>query len=127
MGKREPSVERLSFINHTECHCMDRHLPLHLQYNNRHLQNHTITTKINSTAATDVHTQSGMNNYSHINNNCRCVKHFKVFHERIESSDEDDEIIRRDRQLCRCDCESENVSCDWLKKGKEGFSFEDRR
>lgn len=118
MGKRENSIEYLTFINHTECHCVSRHNPVHL-YNNRnqHSTNHSMATN-NSTGIAD--------NYLQSPNNCQCVKHFKVFYQRIESSDEDDGI-GKSNQICRCDCEVENISCDWLKKGKDGFSIEDRR
>ncbi len=117
MGKREPSVEYLTFINHTECHCISRHNPVHNIHS--HPYNHSATTSTNSlTTATQTYSESG--------NNCQCVRHFNVFYERIESSDEDDGTTKSN-QLCRCDCESENVSCDWLKKGKDGFSIEDRR
>lgn len=130
MGKREPSVEYLTFINHTECHCINRHAPLHLHYtNNQHHNDHSssATTTNHSTMESEIYAQSGLNTNSRIDRNtCQCVKHFKVFYERAESSDEDDDL-GRGNQLCRCDCESENVSCEWLKKGKDGFSIEDRR
>lgn len=107
MGQREQSIEYLTFINHTECHCISRH-------NNRHPQIHS-TIKPNNTATATAEI-----------NNCQCVKHYKVFYERVESSDEDDEVPKS-KQSCRCDCESDNASsCDWLKKGKDGFSIEDR-
>lgn len=119
MGKREPSVEPMSFINHTECHCIDRRL----LSPNRHPPNTTMTTN-NSRPTAETYPQPGINNP--INNNCQCVKYFKVFYQRIEN-DEDDGVVRSDQQLCRCDCESENVNCDLLKTGIDGFSIADRR
>lgn len=119
MGAKD-SVEYLTFINHTECHCVSRHNNRdHLHHgSHRHPHNHSMTTTNDSTTATV--------NYSPTGNNCQCVKHFHVIHQRIESSDEDDGVDKSN-QSCRCDCEAENISCDWLKKGKDGFSIEDRR
>lgn len=111
MVNEERYVEYRSFINHTECHCVSRHNPIHPY-------NHSINTTSSSTRASPIYSQS--------RNTCQCVKDYKVFYERVESSGEDDGVAKSN-QLCRCDCESENVSCDWLKKGKDGFSIEDRR
>ncbi|KAG4070811.1 hypothetical protein HA402_011037 [Bradysia odoriphaga] len=107
MEKREPSVEYLTFINHTECHCLSRHNPANLHRNNPY--NVSPTTASSSSTVTE--------------NNCRCVRHFTVFHERVES--EEDEGLAKTR--CRCDCEPDNVNCDWLKRGMDGFSIENRR
>lgn len=113
MAKREQTVEYLTFINHTECHCIRRQNPHNVHnHNNQHPYNNSITAPNNSTMP--------------FGNNCQCVRHYKVFYDRVESSDEDDGTAKSN-QSCRCDCESDNISCDWLKKGKDGFSIEDRR
>lgn len=99
VGGRGPDVEEMSLINHTECHCVDRY----------QLQS--------STFAPDMTTEN-------LNiGTCRCARHFDTF----EEENDDDEVNRQLRKVCRCDCTSENASCEVLKKGKEGFSVEDRR
>lgn len=57
---------------------------------------------------------------------CNCVKHYDEIIERIDTTTNTENNTNRTLQ-CRCDCERGNVSCEWLKKGMDGFSIEDRR
>lgn len=111
MGERI-SIEPLTFINHTECWCVNRHR------SHQHRHNQTTTTTHKSPTVADNYSQSG--------NHCQCVRNFIAVQQRVEASDIDDEVVKSNPS-CRCDCKSDDVSCDLLKKGKIEFSLEDRR
>lgn len=141
MGKREPSVEYLTFLNHTECHCVDRRR-----------STHSPTTSSMGTAAGAEATQPDSSGLTSANTvvrgiraNCTCVKHFEVFFDfeagseadttdrevgsdsTTESDDDGSSSYRNNQRRCRCDCHHGNTSCEWLKRGKDGFTIEDRR
>lgn len=77
--------------------------------------------------------------------NCTCVKHFEVFFDfeagseadatdkeggsddGAAESDDGNSSYRDNQRQCRCDCHHGNTSCEWLKRGKDGFTIEDRR
>ncbi|XP_037958787.1 GATA zinc finger domain-containing protein 14-like [Teleopsis dalmanni] len=98
VNDRRGSIERLTFINHTECHCVDKskHPPdeygsltaFTLSQNSQTLRRATIL-------------------------NCNCPKLY--------------EKILQEDGFCRCDCSSGNTGCDWLKSGMEHFSMIDRK
>lgn len=143
MGKREPSVEYLTFINHTECHCVSRH--------GQHRSTHSPATSVGMTAGAEA-TQPDSSGLPSANTvvrgiraNCTCVKHFEVFFDfdsasvadptdreggndgTTESVDDGSSSYRDNHRQCRCDCHHGNTSCEWLKRGKDGFTIEDRR
>ncbi|XP_054741568.1 uncharacterized protein LOC129246880 [Anastrepha obliqua] len=98
INEKRGTVERLTFINHTECHCVERsrqqadeyhNLPLYgISYGGQSLRRATIL-------------------------NCNCPKLY--------------EKILQEDGFCRCDCSSGNTGCDWLKRGMEHFSMIDRK
>lgn len=126
MGKREYTVETLSFINHTECHCIERR---NESASSNRLNINTTNLMETESSAANMSTTSSTNR-----TRCNCVKHFSEIFVRddtdtentengnVNDSDADERVDR-----CRCDCTDDNVKCEWLKKGKEGFPIEDRR
>ncbi|CAD6998789.1 unnamed protein product [Ceratitis capitata] len=98
INEKRGSVERLTFINHTECHCVDKtkqqideyhNMPIYdMSYGGQTLRRATIL-------------------------NCNCPKLY--------------EKILQEDGFCRCDCSSGNTGCDWLKRGMEHFSMIDRK
>ncbi|XP_036340215.1 uncharacterized protein LOC118749519 isoform X4 [Rhagoletis pomonella] len=97
INENRGAVERLTFNNHTECHCVEKsmqqveeyyHLPLYgISFGGETLRRATIF-------------------------NCNCPKLY--------------EKILQEDDFCRCDCSSGNTGCDWLKRGMEHFSMIDR-
>lgn len=79
--------------------------------------------------------------------NCTCVKQFEAFldfesageadatdkeggNDGVTESDHDgtsNSSYRGNQRRCRCDCHHGNTSCEWLKRGIDGFTIEDRR
>uniref|UniRef100_A0A1A9WUX0 Platelet-derived growth factor (PDGF) family profile domain-containing protein n=1 Tax=Glossina brevipalpis TaxID=37001 RepID=A0A1A9WUX0_9MUSC len=106
LNETQGSIERLTFVNHTECHCVEKSKQRAPEY------------------ATDYHQLYGSGLETISNNqfpymrratvlNCNCPNLF--------------EKILQEDGYCRCDCSSGNTGCDWLKRGMEHFSMNDRK
>lgn len=107
LGRNEPTIETKSFLNHTECHCVNR-----------------TAAKLNLTSTARSTTNRSATNRTQPNDNkCMCVQHF--IEVAIETNDEDNDGDGRKR--CRCDCIGNNDNCEVLKQGIEGFGIADRR
>ncbi|XP_053697547.1 uncharacterized protein LOC128744510 [Sabethes cyaneus] len=99
VGSRS-SIERLSFINHTECACINRHessVAVH-PVAIAGLSSGTVPVPVSVAAAAP---------------NCTCPALFQ-------------RMIDNDNR-CRCDCSSSHPQCDRFKHGLEHFSMENRR
>lgn len=106
VGKKAQTIETLSFINHTECHCVSRHRNLNTR----------------PQAPSSLYSSS----VSSIDpNRCKCVKQFDEI--LLEENIGDSIRLPNKTIRCKCDCLIGNSDCDWLKKGKDGFSIEDRK
>ncbi|XP_050340779.1 uncharacterized protein DDB_G0283357-like [Bactrocera neohumeralis] len=92
------TVERLTFVNHTECHCVEKTQQQVDEYHNMAMYDMTYGGQT-MRHATIV--------------NCNCPKLY--------------EKILQEDGFCRCDCSSGNTGCDWLKRGMEHFSMIDRK
>ncbi|XP_034474587.1 uncharacterized protein LOC117781826 isoform X2 [Drosophila innubila] len=86
---RHSVTENLTFVNHTECHCIDR----------SNFNAEAVITAVEVKQATIL--------------SCNCPRLFE-------------KILQNDGQ-CRCDCSSSNYHCDFLKRGSEHFSMNDRK
>ncbi|XP_055918821.1 uncharacterized protein LOC129950907 [Eupeodes corollae] len=89
-NSKQGSIERHTFVNHTECHCVDK---------SRHYM-HSFTD-----AAPMMRKATVLD--------CNCPKLF--------------EKILQEDGICRCDCSSGNIGCNYLKRGMEHFSMIDRK
>uniref|UniRef100_A0A0A1WHD7 Placenta growth factor n=1 Tax=Zeugodacus cucurbitae TaxID=28588 RepID=A0A0A1WHD7_ZEUCU len=98
INEKRGTVERLTFINHTECHCVDKSRQQVDEYHNMAMydMNYGGQTLRRATIL-----------------NCNCPKLY--------------EKILQEDGFCRCDCSSGNTGCDWLKRGMEHFSVIDRK
>lgn len=101
IGKSDQTVELLTFINHTECHCVSK------QHEYRHQAS---TTNIQTLMSEE---------------NCVCPKHFTLSY---DTDNEDDENGNGGHRRCLCDCSTSSHShCDRLRRGTVTFSTDDRR
>ncbi|XP_055848101.1 uncharacterized protein LOC129913438 [Episyrphus balteatus] len=89
-NSKQGSIERHTFVNHTECHCVDK---------SKHYM-HSFTD-----AAPIMRKATVLD--------CNCPKLF--------------EKILQEDGVCRCDCSSGNIGCNYLKRGMEHFSMIDRK
>lgn len=89
-NSKQGSIERHTFVNHTECHCVDK---------SRHYM-HSFTDTVPIMRKATVL-------------DCNCPKLF--------------EKILQEDGVCRCDCSSGNIGCNYLKRGMEHFSMIDRK
>ncbi|XP_067622613.1 uncharacterized protein [Eurosta solidaginis] len=102
VNEKRGTVERLTFVNHTECHCVERS-----------------KLQVDEYQSLSMYGISGDRIYSGESLpratilNCICPKLY--------------EKILQEDGFCRCDCSSGNTGCDWLKRGMEHFSMIDRK
>lgn len=96
MGSKQGVIEKQTFINHTDCHCVDKMAHHHTRGVEQQQPQQPPEPMRQATVIS-----------------CTCPKLF----EKVLQEDGD----------CRCDCSSGNYGCDWMKKGKEHFSMEDRK
>lgn len=87
LGSKQGVIEKQTFINHTDCHCVDK------------------VSHARSMAPEPMRQATVIS--------CTCPKLF--------------EKVLQENGECRCDCSSGNYGCDWMKKGKEHFSMDDRK
>lgn len=112
LNETQGNIERLSFVNHTECHCVEKSKQPAAEYAVDHQHQHQHQNQ---------HQQFGGDGNSHqwpylqraTILNCNCPNQFE-------------KILQEDGH-CRCDCSSGNIGCDWLKRGMEHFSVNDRK
>ncbi|XP_075153968.1 uncharacterized protein LOC142227362 [Haematobia irritans] len=101
LNETQGSIERLTFVNHTECHCVDR----------------TKQRSISFDGDDSTTSEMSTNHIPYLRRatilNCNCPNLY--------------EKILQEDGFCRCDCSSGNMGCDWLKRGMEHFSMNDRK
>ncbi|XP_058984678.1 probable serine/threonine-protein kinase DDB_G0280133 [Musca domestica] len=100
LNETQGSIEKLTFVNHTECHCVDKAKQRSALYE-----------------ADEASSEIASNHIPYLRRatilNCNCPNLF--------------EKILQEDGFCRCDCSSGNMGCDWLKRGMEHFSMNDRK
>lgn len=114
VGDRREKIESLSFVNHTECHCISR----------QHLAR--LTTRLNSDGSFSSISNAPTTSQSAVTQNCNCVKYFVPVSETTTTVNSDVERSNN-KNRCRCDCDADNATCEGYKQGREGFSIDDRR
>lgn len=133
MGKRETTVENLTFINHTECHCVnriERHRHPHAHHPLNLLHTQVLNESRGVSGGTTNHNRGMSSDHSSYPiEKCKCVTSFEVFYEADVNSGYSNgrNGQQQNGQVCRCDCQQGNTTCEWLKQGNDGFSIEDRR
>lgn len=110
MNQPWPKVEKLPFINHTECACLDKSdEPPNLE------ATRTETSRDGRSYRSNISVRAADSSlYSpETIRRCKCPKEFNS-------------MLDRDNN-CSCDCDDDNEDCVRFKKGKEHFSLSDRR
>ncbi|XP_065357372.1 homeobox protein 13 [Calliphora vicina] len=100
LNETQGSIEKLTFVNHTECHCVQRSKQRAPEYASSGAKDLIANNQIPFLRRATVL-------------NCHCPNLF--------------EKILQEDGYCRCDCSSGNMGCDWLKRGMEHFSMNDRK
>lgn len=100
LNETQGSIEKLTFVNHTECHCVERSKQRAPEYGTSMAKE-----LLNNNQIPYLRRSSILN--------CNCPNLF--------------EKILQEDGYCRCDCSSGNMGCDWLKRGMEHFSMNDRK
>ncbi|XP_046812656.1 putative uncharacterized protein DDB_G0271606 [Lucilia cuprina] len=100
LNETQGSIEKLTFVNHTECHCVNRSKQRAPEYASSGAKELIANNQIPYLRRATIL-------------NCYCPNLF--------------EKILQEDGFCRCDCSSGNMGCDWLKRGMEHFSMNDRK